>query len=364
MLRRYLFLISFVLITLSISCKRQVKQIHLDNVSIANGFDTAREEKKGLILISNKAGCSMCERFEIDLIKDEDFAQTLYSDFVIQRVDENATGQKWLSRILNAGGIPVFLFFNMDGKLLGIKDGALSKSGMLEITKIVKNNQYAIDPQYKFGKSNLIQAKLLPVYLENLCYAQAKWDRYTASKKINSLNKMDQDLDHTIQIQSSFYNNYLFTKYYLVKKDTIKAVQAAKKALLDDDPASLYFNTELRTELKMILNKDYSVYDDAYIGVVDIEQQLGKLKLGSSKKIRFQVKNLGNKDLKISKIMPDCGCTVARYTKTVIKPKSVGDIELEFKASRLGDFSHAIYVESNAINGHVQLYIKGTVLED
>lgn len=355
----YLFVIGLMFIT---SCKKNVKQVYLHNASISNGFDIAKTEKKGLILILNKSGCSMCEQFEIDLMKDENYAQNLYKDFIIQRVDENVVGQKWLSRILNAGGVPVFLFFSSEARLLAIKQGATSKVQMQKITENVKNNRYDIDNGYKFGKVNFLNTRDLAVYLENLCQAQAQWDRYTITRKKDALNGLGQKLDRTLSIQSSFYNNYLFTKYYLAKNDSLSAMKTAERALQDKDPASLYFNAGLRTELKTVLNKNFNMYDDPYIGINNIEKHLGSLKLGSINKILFKVKNLGKKDLLISRVLPDCGCTIANYTKTQIKPNAAGDIELSFKAERPGPFVHVVFVESNAINGHVQLYIKGLTL--
>lgn len=305
----------------------------------------------------------MCEQFEIDLMKDQAYAQALYSNFVIQRVDENVVGQKWLSRILNASGVPVFLFFNAEGRLLGIKEGATGKLAMQTITQKVMANQYSIDPRSKFGKQNLIQEKLLPVYFENLCHAQAKWDRYLALKKINALDGIKKELSNAIRIQSSFYGNYLLTKYYLTKNDTLNAMKAAEEALLDKDPASLYFNSGLPIELKTVLNKKFNVYDDPYIGIENTEKNLGSLKLGSVNKILFTIKNLGKKDLILGRVLPDCGCTIASFTKAKIKPKAFGNIELSFKAERPGEFAHVVFVESNAINGHVQLYLKGVTLD-
>jgi thioredoxin-related protein len=361
MLRRFFFLVALASSISFISCKRQVKQTYLQNVSIADGFDHAKAEEKGLILIANKAGCTMCEQFEVDLMKDNAYANDLYKDFIIQRIDENAAGQKWLARILNGGGVPIFLFFNAQKRLMGIKLGAISKSEMLKITENIKLNKVDFDVRYKFGKTHIDNRKLHK-YLENLCLAQADWDRYNIGKERNSLKNLKQKLNTTFEIHSSFYNNYLMAKCYLAMNDTLKAKNVAQRALIDQDPASLYFNAELRTELKMILNEKYNVYDDAYIGVNSIEKQLGNLEFGSVKQVVFRIKNLGKKDLIINKVLPDCGCTIANYTKNNISPGKSGNVELTFKAKSPGDFAHTVYLLSNAINGPIQLYIKGVVM--
>lgn len=360
MLQR-LFLITLASTIIFISCKPEVKQTYLHNVSIAKGFDTAKVEKKGLMLIANKAGCSMCEQFEIDLMKDNVYAQDVYKDFIIQRVDENVAGQKWLSRILNGGGVPIFLFFNTQNNLMAIKMGAISKTEMRRIMENIKRSKVDLDIRYKFGKTD-IDNKKLRIYLENLCLAQADWDRYNTKKVINGLRRLEQKLNTTVEIHNSFYNNYLLTKYYLSMNDTLKAKNVAERALIDEDPASLYFNAELRTELKMILNEKYNIYDDAYIGVNSIEKQLGNLQFGSTRQVAFRIKNLGKRDLIIDKVLPDCGCTIANYTRNKIRPGTYGNVELTFKAKNQGDFAHTVYLLSNAINGPIQLYIKGVVM--
>jgi thioredoxin-related protein len=362
-MKRYL-LLTLIFCALLISCKKTADPVYLLNVPLSSGFEKAKEHQRGLILIASKNGCSMCEMFDVDLMKDKAYAQQIYENFVIQRVDDNAAGQRWLLRILNSGGVPVFLFFNKDGKLLGLKQGIVTKTEMLQMVKNTSHNEMTIDPQYKFGKTSNLATEDLGAYLNGLFAAQVQWEEYCRTKDAAYLKGIDKKLNNTLELQQSFYNNYLSARYYLVKGDTLKAKQSAENALLDNDPASLYFNGELRTELKMVLDKNYSVYEDAYAGVSQIEKQLGKLKYGSTTRIKFSVKNLGNKNLIIDRVLPDCGCTIASYTRTKIQPGASGSIQLDFKAEKTGEFSHMAYVQGNAVNGPIQLYIKGTVMGD
>ncbi|WP_443937473.1 hypothetical protein [Pedobacter sp. MW01-1-1] len=49
-----------------LACKElPKKEIIIYNQSFSYGFQAAQEENKGLILISNKAGCTMCELFGV-----------------------------------------------------------------------------------------------------------------------------------------------------------------------------------------------------------------------------------------------------------------------------------------------------------
>lgn len=110
------------------SCKSNNHQVQLKNPTIVTAIETAKAEGKGLLLISNKAGCSMCEFFEVDLMKDEAYAQQVYSKFVITRVDENVISSQWLGRIINRSAFPIYLFFNKTGDLQFVDMGMMKKS--------------------------------------------------------------------------------------------------------------------------------------------------------------------------------------------------------------------------------------------
>ncbi len=352
--------------TLSFSCneKQPATQTFLKDKSLHAGFEKAKAENKGLLLISNKTGCSMCELFEVDLMKDETYANQIYSDFVIQRVNENATGNKWLSRILNRGSFPIFLFFNKERKLIGLQMGAIKKDRMGKLLNKVRNSESWVDGHFQMGtEKDMSQEKILD-YVGNVIEAQYQWDSYNLSKQKTALAKMEAPLKESINAYSTFYNNYLLSKYYALNNNSDQATKNAETALLVEDPAALYFNSGLRTELKMIADKNYNAYTDAYIGLPEVDKNLGKLKFAAKTMVEFPVKNIGKKDLFLNNIVADCNCTVANYPKTAIRPGDTGIIRVNFTASRSGEFAHMLEIGSNASNAPLQLTIKGLVLGD
>lgn len=363
-MKRLLFICYCLLAVVSFSCKQKSPEIFLRNNSLSKGFEEAKLAKKGLLLISNKSGCSMCELFEVDLMKDESYAQKIYKDFVVQRIDENASGSKWLSRILNRGSFPIFLFFNQDRKLIGIEMGAVKKHQMERLLIKVAKNETWVDQLYQPGSETGMSAEKLLSYVANLSEAQYQWEQYSANKQISALNKIEHPLKESISIYPSFYNNYLLAKYYAAAQSQDLAARYAEAALRVENPAALYFNSGLRTELKMLINANYNVYEDAYMGLADVEQNLGKLKFGVKKSVAFPVKNIGKKDLSFSKIITDCECTVANYPKSPIKPGDTGIIHVNFTATRSGEFTHMLEIGANASNAPLQLTIKGLVLGD
>ena len=81
-------------------------------------------------------GCAMCEFFEVDLMKNTDYANQIYKEYVIGRIDHNVLGNESLARVLDNGHFPVFLFFDKHEKIMGVKMGALKPE---ELLKIIKN---------------------------------------------------------------------------------------------------------------------------------------------------------------------------------------------------------------------------------
>jgi len=304
----------------------------------------------------------MCERFEIDIMRGGEYAESIFSKFIIQRADQNVNGSKWLSRVLNSGGFPVYLFFDDSKKLMAIEVGAMPEKRMEFILNKLENHKPWIDPNFKLG--SIKKSDDVIQYIENLMKAQYQWEKFNETKSVVALNGIEQKLIKTNDIQSSFYNNYLLAKYYAVKKDTLLMHKFAQVALKVDDMNSQFLNAGLRPELKMLVYKNYNLYDDPYLGIENVNKNLGKLKFGSKNNISFPIKNLGKQDLVIKNVFTDCACTVSEFTKANLAPGKTGSINIKFNAKDIGEFTHLIYVQSNSINAPLTLNIQGTVVAD
>lgn len=64
----------------------------------------------------------------------------------------------------------------------------------------------------------------------------------------------------------------------------------------------------------------------------ETEYDFGTITSGEFVTHRFVFKNTGNSSLYISKVLADCGCTIADYEKKEIKPGEEGYIELVFNS--------------------------------
>lgn len=77
---------------------------------------------------------------------------------------------------------------------------------------------------------------------------------------------------------------------------------------------------------------------------------------------KIEVKNTGKKPLIISNVTSSCGCTVPEWTKTPIKPRKKGFINVKYNTDNVGAINKTITINSNdAETPNKIVKIKGTV---
>ncbi|WP_075340669.1 DUF1573 domain-containing protein [Tenacibaculum agarivorans] len=90
----------------------------------------------------------------------------------------------------------------------------------------------------------------------------------------------------------------------------------------------------------------------------------GKITQGSEGKRVFEFTNVGDAPLIIKDIKSTCGCTVPSKPEKPIMPGEKGQIEVSYDTKRLGGFSKAITVYSNAKEERKMLKIKGYITKE
>src|SRR5687768_2239630 len=71
----------------------------------------------------------------------------------------------------------------------------------------------------------------------------------------------------------------------------------------------------------------------------------GKVKHNVPATATFVVKNIGSEPLIIETVTPQCGCTVADYTKSPIAPGKTGTIQATFNAAAIGSIHKNVTVK-------------------
>lgn len=87
----------------------------------------------------------------------------------------------------------------------------------------------------------------------------------------------------------------------------------------------------------------------------------GKITHGSDGKRVFEFINTGKSPLIITRVQASCGCTVPKKPNDPIMPGEKGMIEVSYDTKRLGGFSKAITIFSNAKNERKMIKIRGYV---
>ena len=90
--------------------------------------------------------------------------------------------------------------------------------------------------------------------------------------------------------------------------------------------------------------------------------EVGEIPQNTPKPIEFEFTNNGKTDIVITNVKPTCGCTVADYTKTPIKPGEKGKVNATFNAAAKGAFTKTITVTTSAEETPKSLTFKGTVI--
>jgi hypothetical protein len=83
--------------------------------------------------------------------------------------------------------------------------------------------------------------------------------------------------------------------------------------------------------------------------------------MGSNGTRVFEFTNTGKSPLIITRVQASCGCTVPKKPDQPIMPGEKGKIEVSYDTKRIGGFSKAITIFSNAKTERKMIKIKGYV---
>lgn len=92
------------------------------------------------------------------------------------------------------------------------------------------------------------------------------------------------------------------------------------------------------------------------------KHDFGKIPQGTPVTTEFEFTNIGTAPLILTEVRPTCGCTIADYTKTPVKPGEKGVIKITYNAAVAAPFNKTIVVTSNAKTPQKYLNIVGEVV--
>lgn len=75
----------------------------------------------------------------------------------------------------------------------------------------------------------------------------------------------------------------------------------------------------------------------------------------------FSFSNTGDEPIIIQEVAPSCGCSVADFSKTPVKPGDSGKIKVTYNSATKGPFTKSFVIKSNTKTPIKTLTIKGNV---
>ncbi|KAB1160367.1 DUF1573 domain-containing protein [Tenacibaculum aiptasiae] len=90
----------------------------------------------------------------------------------------------------------------------------------------------------------------------------------------------------------------------------------------------------------------------------------GKISQGSEGTRTFEFTNIGDAPLIITGVQSTCGCAVPKKPEKPIMPGEKGQIQVSYDTSRMGGFSKAVTIISNAKQSRKMIKIKGFVSKE
>ncbi|MFZ4862854.1 DUF1573 domain-containing protein [Sphingobacterium sp. Mn56C] len=87
----------------------------------------------------------------------------------------------------------------------------------------------------------------------------------------------------------------------------------------------------------------------------------GTIPLNKPASFEFKFNNTGDAPIIISDVAPTCGCSVADFSKTPVKPGDSGIIKVTYNAATSGPFTKTFTVKSNTKTPVKILTVKGNV---
>jgi hypothetical protein len=92
------------------------------------------------------------------------------------------------------------------------------------------------------------------------------------------------------------------------------------------------------------------------------KHDFGKVPQGTPVTTVFTFTNIGQEPLILTDVHPQCGCTIADFTKTPVKFNESGMIKITYNAAFAAPFTKTIVVTSNSKTPQKNLIIVGEVV--
>ncbi len=121
----------------------------------------------------------------------------------------------------------------------------------------------------------------------------------------------------------------------------------------------LIFSTVLFTSLLTL--SAFTSTIDSLVRFDKTEHDFGQIQQGEPQTAHFQITNLSDEPMILTKVKGSCGCTATAFSNEPIAPGQSTEIEATYNAKVIGAFTKTVTVTTNLEPDPITLKIKGTV---
>lgn len=100
---------------------------------------------------------------------------------------------------------------------------------------------------------------------------------------------------------------------------------------------------------------------DSVVKFDKTEHDFGQIQQGEPQTAYFQITNLSDEPMILTKVKGSCGCTATAFSDEPIAPGESTEIEATYNAKNVGAFTKTVTVTTNLEADPITLKIKGTV---
>lgn len=254
-------------------------------------------------------------------------------------IDITSNESSWYGKLLSPQILPLTCVFTTSGELIDLIPGSSQESFLYTkeaLTNQKTNRDFHYNQQYGDNKINIIHD------INSIFHLKFKVDN-----KENVVSELDNLLDKARYP----YTLFLKLQNQLQIKDTAAARNTASELLLFDSPRDLVDYYDEFMFAQQVIDPTFSIENGPYLEVNPIKIELSDCKRNKITPIAINIKNKGQRPLKISDVLTSCTCVKLLGKKRhLILPQQTETLNIEFTPDDTGDIFREVYIASNSVN--------------
>ncbi len=253
-------------------------------------------------------------------------------------IDENS----WYEKLFSPQTIPLACVFTTSGELIDLIPGS-SKESFLYTQKAINtqkaNRDFHYNQQYEDKKINILRD------INDIFHLKVKVD-----------NKENVVLELDFLLNKTRYPYPLFLKLQnqLQFRDSVAAKKTARELLEFDSARNLVDYYDEFMFAQQVIDPTFSMENGPNIEVSPLEIKLGDCKKDETVLIPINIKNKGQRSLKISDVLMSCSCVKLNDKKKyLIPPQQIVTLNFEFTPDEAGEIYREVYIASNSVSSPI-----------